>query len=329
MAGKKIIAIVGATGNQGSSVAKTFALTGGWHVRCLTRDPTSAKAQTLAEIGCELVQADLSDPTSLSPAFDGAHAIFLNTELAGAYRAYLATGEDHDTAMQRAFDSEVNSGKNAIHAIKNVATLERLVYSALGSVKRVSGGKYHHTTFFETKAAIVDYIEADHPLLAAKTSYIYIGAYIDHPFLRPKLDVASGRYVGMLSCSKQTHFPVINAAESTGPFVRCLIEDEDPKTRLLAYDARLTVGEALDQWSGVTGKSYVFVQETLEDMSNKTGMPLTFIEFPAALEEFGYCTEGAVIEPHQLKRKPQTQSYEDFLRQQDVDVLLGDVANTN
>lgn len=50
-------------------------------------------------------------------------------------------------------------------------------------MKAASGGKYPHSNHWETKASIVEYIQAEQPELAKKTSYIYIGAYITNPFL--------------------------------------------------------------------------------------------------------------------------------------------------
>ena len=43
----KTIVVVGATGNQGCSVTKTFLSLPHWHVRALTRSPTSEKAESL------------------------------------------------------------------------------------------------------------------------------------------------------------------------------------------------------------------------------------------------------------------------------------------
>src|SRR5207248_8273098 len=77
---KKTIVVIGATGNQGSSVARTFLSLPHWHVRCLTRNPSSAAAQTLSGLGAELVQGDLSDPASLTRAFASANTIFANTD---------------------------------------------------------------------------------------------------------------------------------------------------------------------------------------------------------------------------------------------------------
>lgn len=56
---KKIIAVIGATGAQGGSVANIFlddeALKSEWTVRAVTRDPSSEKAKALASKGAEVV----------------------------------------------------------------------------------------------------------------------------------------------------------------------------------------------------------------------------------------------------------------------------------
>ena len=81
MADKRTIAVVGATGVQGGGLARailedkreTYA------VRALTRKPDSEKAQALAELGAEVVAADLDDMQSLLRAFDGCYGAFCVT----------------------------------------------------------------------------------------------------------------------------------------------------------------------------------------------------------------------------------------------------------
>ncbi|EOD43894.1 putative nad dependent epimerase protein [Neofusicoccum parvum UCRNP2] len=93
-----IIAIVGATGKQGGSVATTYLSTPGWRVRCLTRSPSSPSAQALAARGAEIVRADVDDVASLRAAFAGAAAVFAVTDFwapmfdAGNARAAAARG---------------------------------------------------------------------------------------------------------------------------------------------------------------------------------------------------------------------------------------------
>ncbi|KAF4502533.1 nitrogen metabolic regulation nmr [Fusarium agapanthi] len=69
----KLIVILGATGNQGGSVAEVFLSEPGWKVRALTRNTSTAKAKALSSKGAEVVRADLDDPSSLKAAFEGAH----------------------------------------------------------------------------------------------------------------------------------------------------------------------------------------------------------------------------------------------------------------
>ncbi len=81
MADKKIIAVVGATGTQGGGLVRAILgdSSGGFAVRALTRDVDSEKAQELAKLGAEVVQADLDSGPSLMAAFDGAYGAFCVT----------------------------------------------------------------------------------------------------------------------------------------------------------------------------------------------------------------------------------------------------------
>ncbi|KAJ5939613.1 hypothetical protein N7466_002747 [Penicillium verhagenii] len=319
---QKIIAVVGATGTQGSSVARTFLALPNWHVRCLTRSPSSDKAQSLAKKGAEIIQADLNDPESLRRAFAGVHAIFLNTDFWEPYRRALASGTDAKTSAQIGYDAEVKFGKNVIDAAREVPTLERFIYSALGPMNAASGGKYPHSYHWETKAYLVDYIRGTE--LTKLTSFIYIGGYLTNQFLYPKLHKQTGGYALVLPASKQTRLPVIDTARSTGPFVRALIEDEEAGTKLLAYDEYLTFEEIIETWSKVTGKQTMFLQMDMQDMHEKFGVPIEVLGGPAFLNEFDYCAGvSGVIEPSQLKAPVDVKSFEDSLRGMDVDFLLG------
>src|SRR5512134_2295660 len=81
MAEKKIIAVVGATGNQGGGLVRAILgdSSGSFAVRALTRDPDSEKAQELAKLGAEIVKADLDSAPTVKAAFDGAYAAFCVT----------------------------------------------------------------------------------------------------------------------------------------------------------------------------------------------------------------------------------------------------------
>lgn len=69
------VLIMGATGNQGSAVAR-HSLKAGLEVYALVRDPQSPKAAQLAQQGVRLVQGDMDKAETLPPAFQGMEAVF-------------------------------------------------------------------------------------------------------------------------------------------------------------------------------------------------------------------------------------------------------------
>jgi NAD(P)-dependent dehydrogenase (short-subunit alcohol dehydrogenase family) len=326
---KKIIVVIGATGNQGSSVAHTFLPLPYWHVRAVTRNPTSSASQALAALGAEVVTADLSDPTSLFQAFKGANTIFLNTDFWETYiiagtAAASGRGDTGKSPGKQSFETEVSHGKNAADVAADIPSLEHLVYSALAPMKRHSKGKYQ-SDHWDSKATVVDYIENEKPELAKKLSLIYLGAYTTNRLLFPNLDPASGQYKYVISASKEMRLPIIYPKKSTGPFVQALIENEKPGTKLLAYDSDsyLRMEQIVELFTKVTGKEAVLVEVTIEEMHQKFGIPLDVLTGMPYIHKFGYCggVDG-IIEPSELTLKVETKSFENWLGEQDLNKLL-------
>lgn len=110
---RRIIVVTGATGRQGSAVARAL-LQDGWHVRALTRNPNSKKAQALAAEGAEVVQGNMEDPKSLQNAFRGAYGVF-----------------SVQNPMISGIESEVRQGKLVADAAKE-ANVRHLVYASTG-----------------------------------------------------------------------------------------------------------------------------------------------------------------------------------------------------
>ena len=81
MAERRIIAVVGATGAQGSGLIRAIQgdPSGGFSARALTRNVNSDKARELAKLGAEVVAADVDDEASLEKAFRGAHGAYCVT----------------------------------------------------------------------------------------------------------------------------------------------------------------------------------------------------------------------------------------------------------
>lgn len=113
MAGRKIVAVAGATGAQGGGIARAILSDkgGGFSVRALTRNVKSDKAKELAGQGAEVVAADLDDVESLKRAFQGAYGVFkqgsaLIGKTVGIAGEHL-TGAQMAAAMSGALGREV------------------------------------------------------------------------------------------------------------------------------------------------------------------------------------------------------------------------------
>ena len=78
-------------------------------------------------------------------------------------------------------------------------------------------------------------------------------------------------------------------------------------------------------WSRVTGEQAKFVEMTIEEMHQATGMPFEVLDAPAFIKEFGY-TAGitGVVEPAQLRSKVELKSFESLLKERDLSELLAE-----
>jgi uncharacterized protein YbjT (DUF2867 family) len=114
---KKLIAVIGATGQQGSGVVRALQASSQFKVRALTRSP-----EKHPELADEVVEADLNRPETLKAAFEGAHGVFLVTNWEG--------GTD-----------EFKQATAAVRAAKD-AGVKHFVWSTLPNVEAISGGKF-------------------------------------------------------------------------------------------------------------------------------------------------------------------------------------------
>jgi uncharacterized protein YbjT (DUF2867 family) len=121
MTAKKIIAVAGATGAQGGGVVRAILhdRDGQYSARALTRDPNSGKARKLADLGAEVVKADLHDPESVRKAYEG------------AYGAYCVTFFWNHFSPE----TEFKEASNMANAARD-AGLEHVVWSTLEDTRR-------------------------------------------------------------------------------------------------------------------------------------------------------------------------------------------------
>jgi len=134
----KIIAVTGATGQQGGAVARKL-LIDGWKVRALTRDPGKPAAQQLQALGAEVVAGDLENRSDLDAAFSGAYGVF------SVQNFWLPNV---------GFEGEIRQGKIVADAAK-AAGVQHVVYSSVGAAHRGMGQKH-----FESKWIIEQHIHS-------------------------------------------------------------------------------------------------------------------------------------------------------------------------
>ncbi|HEY5183606.1 MAG TPA: NmrA/HSCARG family protein [Actinomycetes bacterium] len=143
---RPIIAVLGASGSQGSSVVRALAEQGRFRVRAITRRPDAYSGPA-----DEVVAADLNQPATLEAAFDGAHGAF-------AVSNFWEPGSD-----------EIAQGRNAVDAAAK-AGVRHYVWSTLPNVEAISGGRYEVAHF--TSKAKVDQFVRD----AGFTAYTFVEA---------------------------------------------------------------------------------------------------------------------------------------------------------
>ncbi len=132
---RKLIAVIGATGQQGGGVVHALQASGQFKVRALTRNPEKHR-----ELADEVVEADLDRPETLKAAFAGAHGVFLVTN------------------FQEAGSDELKQATAAIRAAKD-AGVKHFIWSTLPNVEAISGGKFDVPHF--TGKAKIDRVVKD------------------------------------------------------------------------------------------------------------------------------------------------------------------------
>ncbi|CAE6433870.1 unnamed protein product [Rhizoctonia solani] len=160
VAERPLVAVCGATGAQGSSVARYLLRDGGYKVRVLTRNPDSEKAQALKQQGAEVMHCDLGNKEQITAALRGAYAVFGLTN-------FWEVGEE----------AEVRQGKNLADAAKTCG-VKHFLWS---SCPHVDGEAPRH---WESKCEVEKYLHE----LGVPTTTIFPSFYFENiwMFFPPK-----------------------------------------------------------------------------------------------------------------------------------------------
>ncbi|ROV91522.1 hypothetical protein VMCG_09445 [Cytospora schulzeri] len=260
----KLIAVFGATGNQGGSVAKLLLQhPSQYAVRAVTRDPSSPAAQALAAQGAEVVRADLTVPSSLPAALEGCWGVFGVTNF-------------YDSRVKDDPGSEEQQGRNLVDAAMAAAsasaggggsgggTVECFLWSTLPSSRALSGGRFV-SRIYEGKYHVDDYIrEKGFP-----ACFLYTGNFYENMILRSHM-----RYVAETD-TIEFRQPLLNAdtklamlfvEKDLSGIAKAVFDQWDSRKGELNHrylyccDARVSPDDILDCVRRVTGKNAVYVR---------------------------------------------------------------------
>lgn len=192
----KPLVVFGATGQQGGSVVRYVLndteLSQQYSIRAVTRDLSSSSAQALKQQkNVEVVQADLTDPSSLTAALRGAHTAFVIT----------APTFDADAKAK-----ELAQGKNVADAAV-AEGVHYLIFSTLPHVAMISGGKYTKVTAFDAKAEVEAYIRTLRPKI--KSAFFAPAGFMQNfqRMMVPRPMGKDGEYAIQQNISPQTQMP--------------------------------------------------------------------------------------------------------------------------
>lgn len=286
-AGPKLVVVVGATGNQGGSVARRFLGEGPdrFRVRGLTRDPSSGPAKELAALGAEVVRAELNDVESLKEAFKGANIIFGVTNYWEPFFPHrIEASREQVKALglrgvrEYAGRVELEQGRNIADAAS--ATVDSLdangfIASTLSHAEQRSGGRFKELYHFDAKAEVFPhYVREKHPGLAAKMSCVQTGYFMTSHQILPDSYFAKmedGSFEMRFCTDPKKLVPHLDPVADMGNFVYAVYQSSWCGKEYIAEGTTCTFADWIAAWSETTGKPAKYCQVSREVMVKGCG----------------------------------------------------------
>ncbi|HKZ83858.1 MAG TPA: NmrA/HSCARG family protein [Anaerolineae bacterium] len=277
----RIIAVTGATGQQGGTVAR-HVLKQGWKVRALTRDANKPAAQALAAAGAEIAPGDMDNRAELDAAFKGAYGVF------SVQNFWLPNV---------GAEGEVRQGKNVADAAK-AASVKHFVYSSVGAAHRGMGQAH-----FATKHEIEQYVQS----LGLPYTIVRPAAFMDN-FNWQRAPITNGLFNGWgLRPDKGLQ---LIAADDIGAFVALVFAHSQTyfgKTIELAGD-ELTEPRIVETLSKVIGRPVQLVPPSMPEGAQPTPEQIAQFQFFSGQ---GYDADIPTLR----KIHPSLRTFEQWLRE--------------
>jgi len=276
---KQLLAVLGATGNQGYSVASTVLsdpeLSARYDVRAIARATSSPKMQDLASRGASLAAADMDEPSTLAAAFQDADTLFFLT----------TTQYQGDTRAIEARQAR------AVCTAALAAGVSYIIFSSMSHPAVLSGGKYTNVEHFDDKAEIEAYIRT----LPVKSAFFAPASFMQNflgPFMRPVPSREGDGTFLLANCAYgHSRMPFIDI-EETGKWVGAVLAHPDKyEGKMFAAASEiLSMDEAAEIVSRVTGKTvkHQHVPDEIFKTFLPEGLRQQLYEMWAFQRDFGY-----------------------------------------
>jgi hypothetical protein len=314
---KKLIVVLGATGNQGGSVARRFLQDPNYRVRGLTRNPSSEKAQELAKLGVEVVQAEIEDVESLKRAFAGANVIFSVTQYWEAFFVGRPEAAKQGISCREyAYHVELRQSRNIADAAATVVDSlddNGFLVSTLSHAEKCSKGKFKDLYHFDGKAEIFPYyVQEKYPKLAAKMSCIHTGFFTTSHKILPSTYFRRVSFLffcsdsgshGLLTtppphqhpddtfemrfaCKPETVVPHLDVNHDTGTFVYA-VSKMPPGKAYMAGEYR-SWPDWINAWGKIVGRKVFYTEVEIEDVEREAHDQMLGLEVAIMLR---YCDD--------------------------------------
>ncbi|RHZ52834.1 NmrA/HSCARG family protein [Aspergillus thermomutatus] len=280
----KVFVVFGATGIQGGSVAKAILddsiAAKQFRVRAISRDPAKPAATALAQLGAEVIKADMEDKESLRTALKDAHAVFVVTNF-------------WDTMDPLA---ETRQGKN----VADIA-------------KVVTNGKLTAAVHFDSKARVDEYIRS----LAIPHTIVHLGVYTSF-LLESLVPVSSDPPSYKLAFPEPAHLkaamPLLDPSADLGKFVKAILlsPGRSFNSQFNIAERYYTLEEMIDLMKslGLNVEFQAIDQKTFKASLAARGWPdflqedlVQVIQYAA---EYGYFQDERIEQAHELVSQPLT-----------------------
>lgn len=277
----KILAVFGATGQQGSSVVDFVLndpeLSKQYEIRAITRRLDSEKALALKQ-KVRVVQGDVLDRASLEAALAGVHVVFVMTN-----PSFTPDGVDVEF-----------SGAKAVADVAVEKGAEYIIFSTMPPVPERARGRFlEEVVSFDAKMKAEKYIRS----LPVKSAF-YAPAFFMENFQPPSYygpqRLPDGTWALQRLNSSRSRMPLIDAVGDTGKFIGAILAQPDKyhgKT-FCAAGGIYTGDEMAAIMSKATGKTIVCQQITTDEfrkaLPHATDDHVKVIEALSYGEEFDY-----------------------------------------